>query len=117
MNMNKSGKVWGETANIFSKNNVSIHRIEIKSDSWCSTHKHERKYNAFFVESGHISVHVWKNDYDLIDITHLKKGESTTVKPGEFHKFECHEDSVVYEIYWTELLEDDIVRKDSGGKN
>lgn len=115
--MNKSGKIWGETSLMFSKNNVSIHRIRIDADSWCSTHKHEHKYNMFYVESGEIEVHVWKNDYDLVDITTLKDGESTTVKPGEFHKFVSIKESIVYEIYWTELLEDDIVRKDSGGKN
>lgn len=113
----KSGKVWGETAMIFGKNNVSIHRIETKEDSWCSTHKHEHKYNMFFVESGSIEVHVWKNDYDLVDVTVLRVGEMTTVKPGEFHKFVSTENSVVYEIYWTELDENDIVRKDSGGRN
>jgi mannose-6-phosphate isomerase-like protein (cupin superfamily) len=71
----------------------------------------------FFVESGSIEVHVWKNDYDLIDVTELVSGEMTVVKPGEFHKFVSTDNSVVYEIYWTELNEGDIVRKDSGGKN
>ena len=113
----KQGKVWGETCHLFGKNNVSIHRIEIKSGGYCSKHKHNHKYNLFFVEKGDIEVHVWKNDYDLKDVTKIKEGESTTVKPGEYHKFFNRSEStaIVYEIYWTELNENDIVREDVGG--
>ena len=113
--MNKQGKVWGMTQCLFNTNNVEIHRIETKPNSYCSKHKHEAKYNAFYVESGKIVVKVWKNDYNLIDKTILKAGEMTTVKPGEFHMFYSEEDSVVYEIYWAESSPNDIVREGCGG--
>lgn len=112
---NKQGKVWGSTECLFFKNNVEIHRIETKKKGYCSKHKHEHKYNAFYVESGKISVKVWKNDYDLIDETIIEAGQMTTVKPGEYHLFESLEDSVVLEIYWVELLGDDIQRENVGG--
>lgn len=114
--MIKQGKVWGSTQELFFKNNVEIHRIETKKGGFCSKHKHRHKYNAFFVESGSIKVKVWKNDYDLVDEITLSKGDMTTVKPGEFHLFESVEDSVVYEIYWVELLKDDIDRETVGGQ-
>ena len=111
----KQGKVWGETHPLFSKNNVEIHRIIANKGGYCSIHRHEHKYNKFYIESGSLEIHVWKKDYDLCDITVINSGESTTVKPGERHKFVALEDTVAYEIYWVELSESDIIRDNCGG--
>ena len=81
----------------------------------CSTHKHLHKWNGFFVEKGQLEIHVIKNDYELIDITTLNAGEFGTVKPGEFHYFVCSEDAVAFEIYYPELLSEDIERANTGG--
>ena len=114
--MEKQGKVWGQTSCIWENNNVEIHRIECKMDGYCSTHKHEHKYNMFFVEKGKLQIEVWKKDYDLIDKTVLGHHEKMTVKPGEFHRFRVLEEgTVAYEIYWTQISGGDIVRKDHGG--
>jgi len=114
--MIKYGKVWGETRDIFEKSDVSLKHISCKEGFKCSVHKHESKFNQFYVLSGWIFINVWKNDYDLIDYTELGPGDITIVKPGEFHDFEALEDSEVLEIYWVELREDDIVRNTVGGK-
>lgn len=113
--MRIQGKVWGSTAKIFGGNNISIHRIETNKGGFCSKHKHEHKFNKFFVESGTLLVRTWKNDYALTDETIIEAGQSTVVKPGEYHQFESITDCVVYEIYWTQLDEDDIVRENVGG--
>ena len=113
--VNIEGKVWGSTALIAEKNNVEIHRIEIKEGGYCSKHKHNFKVNLFYCESGCIDIIVWKNDYDLVDVTTLRAGEMTTVPAGEYHRFECKEPAVVYEIYWVELPAKDIEREDHGG--
>lgn len=118
--MDVAGKVWGLTSHIFGKNNVSIHRIEIEPGGFCSKHTHEHKYNMFFLESGELEIHIWKNDYDLVDVTTLSRtGDYTTVKPGEYHMFKSvsAKPCIVYEIYWTELDEGDIKRENHGGKN
>lgn len=115
--MNIQGKVWGETACIFAKCNVEIHRITGNKGMRCSKHKHEHKYNMFFVERGSLLVRVWKNDYKLVDVTTCRAGDSTTVKPGEFHRFEVLEEgTVAYEVYWIELDTNDITRVDYGGQ-
>jgi len=114
---NIHGKIWGKTQSLFNKNNVEIHRIEAKKGGYCSKHKHEYKYNMFYVEHGKFKITSWKNDYDLIDETIINAGECTTSPPGEYHKFEALEDSIVYEIYWVTLSTDDIVRKDHGGSD
>ena len=56
--MNKHGKVWGNTKNIFCKNNVEVHRIEAQKGGYSSKHKHNYKYNAFFVERGRLIIYV-----------------------------------------------------------
>lgn len=113
--MNIQGKIWGSTSELFNRNNVEIHRIEAKKNGFCSIHKHNHKHNMFFVESGILMIEVWKNDYDLIDTTILKANEYTIVNPGEFHRFTAKTDVIAYEIYWTTLESNDIIRKNSGG--
>lgn len=113
----KQGKIWGFTQEIFNKNNVSINRIFIKKNSFCSKHYHEHKTNIFFVESGSILVEEWKQEYNLIDKTILNQNESCIIDPKVFHKFTGLEDSIVYEIYYVELSNKDIIREDTGGLN
>lgn len=112
--MNKQGKIWGNTREIFTRNNVSIHRIEIKKDSCCSKHYHQHKHNIFYVESGKILIQEWKTEYDLVDETILEFGETCSVAPMNNHRFVGLEDSVVYEIYFIELDNNDIIREDTG---
>ena len=90
--MNIQGKIWGSSSFLFCKNNVEIHRIECIKNSFCSKHKHDHKYNMFFVESGGLEVSVWKKDYDLVDKTVLGPHQNCIVDPGEYHIFKCLED-------------------------
>lgn len=115
MRMNIQGKIWGSTSLLFDKNNVAVHRILGKKGGYCSKHKHDQKYNLFYVERGSLKVEVWKK-YGLVDTTILSGGQHCVIGPGEFHKFEIMEDNtLVIEIYWTELDENDIVRDSQGG--
>jgi len=106
--MNKTGKVWGSTSELFTNNNVSIHRIDIAKNKKCSKHLHRYKYNMFFVESGKIIVRRWEQDYTIDTI--LDSQNSITIEPNIYHQFESLEDSIVYEIYYTKLDNNDIVR-------
>jgi hypothetical protein len=38
----------------------------------------------------------------------------TKVKPGLYHKFECLEDGIAYELYWAEFAHNDIERESVG---
>ena len=110
----KEGKVWGATENIFSNSSFEFHRISFKKDSECSKHKHQYKWNGFFVEQGTLLIRVWKNSYDLVDQTVLKAGDFTKVKPGEYHQFKGLDDGVAFELYWAEFNHDDIERESIG---
>ncbi len=113
--MNIQGKVWGSSSLLFSKNNVAVYRILGKKDGYCSKHKHDQKYNLFYVERGILKVEIWK-EYGLVDTVHLSSEQHCIIEPGEFHRFTVMTDNTfVIEIYWTELDENDIVRKDQGG--
>ena len=114
--MFKQGKVWGSTQLVHKCDNFELHRLEIDPGMRCSKHCHKHKFNDFFVDSGHIKIYVWKNDYDLVDVTELKAGEKTTTKPGEYHCFEAVEYSVVYEFYYVRMDSNDIEREDHGGE-
>lgn len=106
--MNKTGKIWGFTSEIFTNDTVSIHRIEANKNQKCSKHLHRYKYNMFFVESGKIIVRRWEQD-SIID-TILSNQNSITIEPNIYHQFESLEDSIVYEIYYTKLHNNDIIR-------
>lgn len=112
--MNIQGKVWGTTSQLFNKNNVEIHRITGIKGGYCSKHYHASKFNQFFVEKGSLIVRIWKGEQ--VDETVLKEGMSCTIPPNEVHQFEVLEEgTVAYEIYWTELEGEDIVRLSEGG--
>ena len=113
--MNKQGKFWGNTISLFNKNNVEVHRIEGRKSGYSSEHRHIAKFNMFYVDGGVITLKVWKDPSGKVDETMLRKGEMSIVSPGYYHQFMVMEDCVVYEIYWVELDEKDIERRNSGG--
>ena len=113
---NITGKVWGDTSVLIQTPLVELHRINIKAGYKCSEHKHEHKWNGFYVISGVLEIHVAKNNYDLTDVTTLRAGDFTSVRPGEFHWFNCVEDCSALELYYPESLSEDIVRRNVGGK-
>lgn len=106
-------KVWGTTEEIFDNGSVEIHRIYVKKGGYCSKHKHQYKYNNFYIESGSLEISIFRDN--LIDSTTLSGAESTSIEPNVYHMFRAIEDTVAYEIYYTELKKDDIIRENVGG--
>jgi len=113
--MRIAGKVWGETSLIHANGVLEFHRIAITAGGHCSKHKHDYKWNGFYVENGELVVKVWQKDYDLVDETRLIRGDFMQVKPGLYHSFEATENTVAFELYWAEFSHDDIVRETVGG--
>jgi len=111
---NKAGKVWGETELILANSSLEFHRIDYKAGGVCSKHKHDYKFNGFYVVSGKMKISVWQKDYDLVDETILGPGDFTAVKPGLYHTFEGIEDGVAFELYWANFQHNDIQRESVG---
>ena len=110
----KHGKVWGSTTEIRKTENFSLHRLFINAGGVCSKHKHNYKFNGFFVESGKLLIRTWKDDQDLIDETILTDLDYTEVAPPEYHQFEALEDTVCYEFYYNHQIFEDIIRENRG---
>ena len=114
---NKAGKIWGQTELIHANGVLEFHKIDYKAGGVCSKHKHQFKWNGFYVMSGRMKVRVWQKDQqDLVDETILGPGDFTRVKPGYMHQFEGIEDGVAFELYWAEFNHDDIQRETVGFK-
>lgn len=111
----KQGKIWGETELIFKNDNFEAHRIFVKKGGYCSKHYHQYKHNIFYVELGNLLVKVQKNNYNLIDGTNLFSGDKMDVNPNEMHWFEALDDTIAFEIYYSEPISGDIVRESCGG--
>ena len=111
--MNKQGKVWGWTADI----GPDVKYIFVEKGCHCSEHKHQHRYNWFFVVHGILKIRTWKNDYDLIDETTLEAGDRCETKPGEFHQFYALEDTDAIEGYYVKCEDSDIERRSVGGEN
>ena len=112
-----AGKVGGQTELIHANGVLEFHRIDFRSGGVCSKHKHQFKWNGFYVMTGRMKVRVWQKDQqDLVDETILGPGDFTRVKPGYMHQFEGIEDGVAFELYWAEFNHDDIQRETVGFK-
>jgi mannose-6-phosphate isomerase-like protein (cupin superfamily) len=109
------GKIWGKTEELLVTPLIEVHRIHINGGFVCSMHKHEFKWNMFYVIRGELAIEVEKNDYELVDTTILGPGEWTSVRPNEYHRFRSITDVEALEIYYLEPLAADIVRKNVGG--
>ena len=108
-----SGKQWGVTECLLSNHAVEFHRLEVLPAAKCSEHKHDHKFNGFYVEQGKIELTVWRKS-GTVDKTTLKEGDFAVVAPGEFHQFRGIETAVVFEIYWLGPLSEDIDRRTVG---
>jgi mannose-6-phosphate isomerase-like protein (cupin superfamily) len=116
--MDKQEKVWGTTHCLFQSPFFSAHLLHVNKGGFCSEHRHERKLNHFFVLSGRLAVHEWSGGgltQDQPDTTMLGSGESMRVPVGNWHSFTAVEDTVCLELYEAAPVEEDIVRRTTGG--
>jgi len=93
---------------------VSAHYLNIKKGGYCSEHKHDHKYNVFFVISGLLKITIWR-DENLKDTTILADNQTTAVPPGFWHSFEALKDTKAVEVYQVILEDPDIERRSQGG--
>lgn len=111
----KQGKAWGETEEIFNNGTISINVLRINAGGFCSEHHHRSKANLFHVLEGVLEISQWPADAADPDVTELKYGESTSIRPGTWHKFRALSPAVVLEVYAVTLAGQDIVRRTHGG--
>ena len=105
-------KVWGTRRRILLTDKCEIDLLDLKSDSFCSTHSHKNKINLFTVISGKVRI---ETEYGKII---LRKNESFAVLPSLKHRFVSLTKSVMIECAYVnegKIDPDDIVREKLGG--
>ena len=112
----KQGKVWGTTEEIFNNGIVSVHRLKIEKDGYCSKHRHQFKSNIFHVISGNLKIEIWRDSIEHDD-TVVVTGETCEIEPLVFHRFKALTDVECLEIYETRLRGEDVERETSGGSD
>lgn len=117
--MSTETKPWGTTTLIENHQNTTVHALEIVPGGYCSLHFHERKHNAFLVQSGRLVLSFGEDEGGALV---LGPGEYYSVPPGVYHRFsnQGREPVKAHEWYWPDEpsaspLSEDIVRNDVGG--
>lgn len=112
------GKSWGTTTVLKSTPQFELHRLDILPGHHCSWHHHERKWNDFVCLSGVLYIAVRSSDVPAGTVVRLLPGQVTSVPPGEMHRFYTTEvGAEALEMYYPDVLSEDIVRADMGGSN
>lgn len=108
--MERCHKTWGEKWNIFQSDLDEVSYLDLRSWQRCSWHRHQAKYNLFFVVEGEI----WIKTTD--GISHVRKNEIFTTRPGEWHEFQTHEHPArIIEVMYVKYAAEDIERTEIGG--
>jgi len=108
--MERTYKTWGEKWNIFQNDLCEVSVLELKSYRRCSWHKHQTKFNQFFVLDGTLFIKVKDG------IARIEKGQIFTTRPGEMHEFQTGaEGALVQEIMYVKYDPEDIERETLGG--
>lgn len=121
----KEEKAWGSVEHVVVNDRLIVSVLDVKSNTYCSVHKHAKRFNHFVVVSGKIRIFYFGksglpiNEGNYID---LESGDSITVAPDVWHQFVVIRDGVVCETYWTEDDEfpadpNDIIRYVEGGND
>ena len=108
--MERTMKTWGEKHNIYQSDSCEVSILELLPKQRCSWHRHQTKYNLFFVIEGELFI---KTDWGISQLT---PGMIFTTKPMEWHEFQTSKSSCkVIEVMYTQYDAEDIERETLGG--
>lgn len=111
-----TAKIWGSTEPLITTPMFEMHRLVVKPRHRCSFHVHRFKHNGFYVVSGRLLIDQAERDHTPVETRTLSPGESFTIAPGVHHQFRTERAGCVcLEMYYTEPLSEDIVRRNVGG--
>jgi len=103
--MERTYKTWGEKANIFCNDTCEVSILRLKPHQRCSWHKHQTKFNKFYVLDGILDI---KTEWGT---TEVLPGQIFTTGPGEMHEFRTrHLDTLAIEVMYVNYDSDDIDR-------
>ena len=94
----KAGKIWGDTESLLVTPMIEVHRINVLPHMHCSMHKHNMKWNMFYVIKGELEIHQKKTDYELIDVTKINNEGKVIFGSTVFLEDLDHGDKISYKI-------------------
>ena len=108
--MERTRKTWGEKFNVFENDLCEVSILKLEPMQRCSWHRHQTKFNQFFVIEGELYV---KTEWGVALVS---KGEIFTTRPLEWHEFQTRDKcAVIQEIMYVQYDAEDIERDKVGG--
>ena len=108
--MERTRKTWGEKNNIFENDTCEVSVLHLEPFQRCSWHRHESKYNLFYVQKGRLILKLEDGETEVLP------GQIFTTVPGEFHEFQTRElETICIEVMYVQYDKEDIVRTTVGG--
>jgi mannose-6-phosphate isomerase-like protein (cupin superfamily) len=95
-------KPWGREVWYAHEDRYAGKVLEVTAGHALSLQKHEKKQETMYLLSGRLRFH-----FNGVD-AEMQAGECITVRPGDVHRMEALEDSVLLEVSTPEL--DDVIR-------
>ena len=95
-------KPWGREVWYAHEDRYAGKILEVTRGHALSLQKHERKQETIYLYQGRLRYHLNGLDFEM------EPGECLTVHPGDVHRVEALEDSIILEVSTPEL--DDVVR-------
>jgi mannose-6-phosphate isomerase-like protein (cupin superfamily) len=110
LRMERTHKSWGEKWNLHINDLNEVSVLYLQPNQRCSWHKHQTKFNRFFVIQGSLYI---KTESGVAEV---KEHEIFTTRPGEMHEFQTHDSgAIVMEIMYVKYDPEDIQRETIGG--
>lgn len=108
--MERTIKTWGEKWNLFKNDLCEVSYLCLHPKQRCSWHKHQTKFNLFFVIDGELFI---KTEYD---VARVGRYQFFTTRPGELHEFQTQEKPTkIIEVMFVQYDAEDIERLKLGG--
>lgn len=95
-------KPWGREVWYAHEDRYAGKILEVTRGHALSLQKHERKQETMYLQSGRLLFHFNGVDMEMLP------GQCITVRPGDVHRMEALENSVLLEVSTPEL--DDVIR-------
>lgn len=114
MSVAKVDKPWGYELRFVRTDRYAGKILFIKAGSQLSLQYHEKKDEAFYVQSGRLELVLGHRDQQKV--VPMQPGESHHITPGTVHRFRAVTDTLLFEVSTPELedvvrIEDDYGRK------
>ncbi len=106
MSVTKVDKPWGYELRFVRTDRYAGKLLFIKAGSQLSLQYHEKKDEAFYVQSGRLDLVVGRGSEQ--EVVPMGPGDSQRITPGTVHRFRAVTDTLIFEVSTPEL--EDVVR-------